>query len=604
VIAFVTSVVLDWQTGREKKMRPQRAKEFMELVANLGPAYIKAGQALSSRPDLLPPEYLQELQKLQDRLPPFPNEQAFALIESELGMPLNDIFDRLEPEPIAAASIGQVYKAYLKSGESVAVKVQRPNCSEIIAMDIYILRNLSGRLNDLFRIIRKDFDLKLIVDEFGKLIFDEIDYLNEARNAERFRELYGDIKDIIVPKVYWKYTTNKVMTMEWINGTRLESMPAIDERSRLVRALVQCSLRQMLENGYFHADPHGGNLLATPDGSLCYLDFGMMSTLTRDQSYGIILAIVNLVNRDWPSLVSLYKKLGLLSQDEDEQPIVDAFNRALPDVLDASVGEFNFTSIIKELGSIFYSFDFQLPPYYTAILRCLGVLEGVAIQVDPNFKILNEAYPFVASRLLVDDSEELRDALEIFLTSRDGSIVFSRWTGLLSSASRMNGEDVGVALKSFLNYILSDSAVNIRYGLADLLIDELEEIGVDFARYATGLFSTRFSISLPFGSKEPVQTEKLQQVFRYFEKMLKREGIHIDNFGSIVAEFLSKPEGQKFAAEVTLGVAERYTTRSIRSIFRLPPPPPSPAGSNRTSGSLARTSRATKPVANDQDYRL
>eukprot|EP00188_Purpureofilum_apyrenoidigerum_P002007 Plantae.Rhodophyta-Purpureofilum_apyrenoidigerum.ctg21786.p1 GENE.Plantae.Rhodophyta-Purpureofilum_apyrenoidigerum.ctg21786~~Plantae.Rhodophyta-Purpureofilum_apyrenoidigerum.ctg21786.p1 ORF type:complete len:618 (+),score=137.39 Plantae.Rhodophyta-Purpureofilum_apyrenoidigerum.ctg21786:113-1855(+) len=571
-------------------MRPQRAKAFMQLVANLGPAYIKAGQALSSRPDLLPPEYLQELQKLQDRLPPFSNEEAFALIESELGLPLNEAFDRLEPEPVAAASIGQVYKAYLKTGEPVAIKVQRPNCAEIIAMDIYILRNLSGRLNDLFRVIRKDFDLKLIVDEFGKLIFDEIDYLNEARNAERFRELYGNIEDIVVPKVYWKYTTNKVLTMEWIDGTRLESMPAIDERSRLVRALVQCSLRQMLENGYFHADPHGGNLLATSNGALCYLDFGMMSTLTRDQSYGIILAIVNLVNRDWTSLVRLYKRLGLLNQNEDEQPIVDAFSKALPDVLGASVGEFNFTSVIKELGSIFYSFDFQLPPYYTAILRCLGVLEGVAIQVDPNFKILNEAYPFVASRLLVDDSEELRTALEIFLTSTDGALVPGRWTSLLSSASRLNGEDVGVALKSFLDYMLSDSAVNIRYGLADLLVDELDELGVDFARYATGLFSTRFSISLPFGSKEPVQTEKLQMMFQYVEKALKRDGVHVDNLGLIFAEFLARPEGQKFAAEVTFGVIERYTSRSIRTLFRLPPPE-----TNRSSGTLA-TGRPRKYV--------
>mmetsp|Transcript_32067 Transcript_32067/g.124959 ORF Transcript_32067/g.124959 Transcript_32067/m.124959 type:complete len:157 (-) Transcript_32067:1185-1655(-) len=150
----------------------------------------------------------------------------------------------------------------------------------------------------------------------------------------------------------------------------------------MVRSLVQCSLRQMLENGFFHADPHGGNLLATKDASLCYLDFGMTSTLTQEQSYGIILAIVDLVNRDWENLVALYKRLGILDKDADEEPIVKALNDALPDVLDASVGQFNFKSVISKLGTVFYSFDFQLPPYYTAILRCLGVLEGVAIQAS------------------------------------------------------------------------------------------------------------------------------------------------------------------------------------------------------------------------------
>ena len=279
---FLGQVLIDFQRGVEKENRPMRAKQFMEIIAGLGPAFIKAGQALSSRPDLLPPEYLQELQKLQDRLPPFPNDVAFRIIEDQLGVPMAEVFDRVEPEPVAAASIGQVYKGYLRTGESVAIKVQRPECEDIIALDIYILRELSGTLSQMIKLLRRDIDLRSIVEEFGKLIYEEIDYLQEARNAQRFAELYGTSELILVPRIYWRFCKQKLLVMEWIEGERLTSPKlAPDIKTKLVRAMTQCSLQQMLEKGFFHADPHGGNLLATADGRLVYLDFGMMSEVPR-----------------------------------------------------------------------------------------------------------------------------------------------------------------------------------------------------------------------------------------------------------------------------------------------------------------------------------
>lgn len=310
---FLGSVLIDFQRGVEIENRALRATQFMEIIAGLGPAFIKAGQALSSRPDLLPPDYLRELQKLQDRLPPFPNDLAFKIIEEQLGRPMSEVFSRVEPEPVAAASIGQVYKGYLLTGEAVAIKVQRPECEEIIGLDIYILRELSGTLSSMIKLLRRDIDLKAIIEEFGKLIYEELDYLQEARNAQRFGELYGKNPMIYIPRIFWRFSRSKLLVMEWIDGLRLTS-PLIPEnqKTKLVQAMVQCSLQQILENGFFHADPHGGNLLAMADGRLVYLDFGMMSEVESYQRYGILEAVIHLVNGDYNSLGQLYIRLGFI----------------------------------------------------------------------------------------------------------------------------------------------------------------------------------------------------------------------------------------------------------------------------------------------------
>jgi predicted unusual protein kinase regulating ubiquinone biosynthesis (AarF/ABC1/UbiB family) len=213
---------------------------------------------LSSRPDLLPSEYLEELQKLQDDVPRFSNELAFKTVEEELGVAFDEVFELVEEEPVAAASIGQVYKARLLSnGDTVALKIQRPKCEEIIALDLYILRWWSGVYNQVFKLLNRDINLQSVIDDFGELIYREIDYVAEAANAQRFNELYAGVTDVFVPKIYSELTTNKVLTMEWVDGIRLTDEANLAryglDPSKLVNALVQCSLKQVLENGYFHA---------------------------------------------------------------------------------------------------------------------------------------------------------------------------------------------------------------------------------------------------------------------------------------------------------------------------------------------------------------
>jgi ABC1 atypical kinase-like domain len=263
---WAACVVTDYLGGKSQSNRSTRATQLLKAISGLGPAIIKGGQALASRPDLLPSEYLEELQKLQDDVPRFSNQLALQTVERELGIVFTDVFELLQEEPVAAASIGQVYKARLLSnGDVVALKIQRPNCEEIIALDLYVLRWWSGVYNQIFKVLNRDINVQSIIDDFGELIYREIDYVAEAANAQRFNELYArDIKDVFVPKVYSELTTSKVLTMEWVDGFRLTDNAALEshglDRQKLVDTLVQCSLKQILENGFFHADPHAGTL--------------------------------------------------------------------------------------------------------------------------------------------------------------------------------------------------------------------------------------------------------------------------------------------------------------------------------------------------------
>jgi hypothetical protein len=251
---WAAGVVTDYLFSRSHNNKRHRAVQLLEAISGLGPAIIKAGQALASRPDLLPSEYLEELQKLQDDVPRFSNQIAFRTVEQELGVQFFDIFELVQDEPIAAASIGQVYQARLKAnGDLVALKIQRPNCEEIISLDLYVLRWWSGIYSGIFKLLNRDINVQSIIDDFGELIYREIDYIAEAANAQRFNELYAGVTDVFVPKVYSDLTTRKVLVMEWVDGVRLTDSATLAqygvEPKKLVDTLVQCSLRQILENG-------------------------------------------------------------------------------------------------------------------------------------------------------------------------------------------------------------------------------------------------------------------------------------------------------------------------------------------------------------------
>lgn len=574
-LLFSFSLWWDKRTGKAAKNERQRAIWLRDILTNLGPAFIKVGQALSTRPDLASPIYLDELTKLQDQLPPFPNEVAYHFIEEELGAPPEAIYTELTPNPIAAASLGQVYKGKLKTGEIVAVKVQRPGLAESIALDIYILRTLAIWAHKNIKQLRSD--LVAIMDEFGERIFEEMNYTQEGRNAEKFQQLYGHLKDIYVPKIYWQYTGRRVLTMEWITGTKLTNIEAIKAKNidakYLIEVGVQCSLRQLLEHGFFHADPHPGNLLASPDGKLVYLDFGMMSEVKPYQRYGLLEAVVHLVNRDFEALASDYVKLEFLTPETDLTPIIPALAGVFNNALGASVAELNFKSITDQLSALMYEYPFRVPAYYALIIRSLVTLEGIAINVDPNFKVLSKAYPYVAKRLLTDPAPELRTSLKDLLF-KDGDFRWNRLENLLRNASNSDDYDISQVLDQALDFLLSQRGDFIRVRLVEELINSLDLASRNTftnARAAVGewlgLKVEKPTVTVSANPAELHRAEHIQQIWQILQDT---PGFDTMQLVGLLPNLLAKPEMQKMGQQVASGLTQRAIARLIRQMLLSP----------------------------------
>jgi len=314
--SFGVSLALDVATGAFPRTQAARAVQLRRALTRLGPTFIKLGQALSTRPDLMPPLFLAELAELQDALPGFPDSEAFALVEAELGMPLEKLYRRVTPKPVAAASLGQVYKAeLLDSGASVAIKVQRPGTAAAMRLDFFVVRAGAAFLDSA--VPGLNTSLAAAVDAFAAKVFCELDYVAEGRSCERFAALYGDAPDVLVPTVHWDACSSRVLTMEWVDGIKLSDTAALAAQGqdvvRLVNIGIRCSLRQLLEAGFFHADPHPGNLLGTPDGRLAFIDFGMMAETPATARYAIIVHVCHLVNRDYDAMGTLLPRLIAIS---------------------------------------------------------------------------------------------------------------------------------------------------------------------------------------------------------------------------------------------------------------------------------------------------
>ncbi|CAN1294075.1 Uncharacterized aarF domain-containing protein kinase At1g71810, chloroplastic [Linum perenne] len=455
-----------------------RAAELRRILQELGPAYVKIAQAVSSRSDLIPPSYLDELSLLQDRIAPFSTEIALKTIEEELGLPIDLIFSEISPEPVAAASLGQVYKARLRStGQLVAVKVQRPGVQAAISLDILILRYIAGIIR---RFGKFNSDLEAVIDEWASSLFREMDYMNEAKNGLKFRELYGDIKDVIVPEMFREYTTRKVLVMEWIEGKKLAEVKDI----YLVEVGVYCSFRQLLECGFYHADPHPGNLLRTSNGKLAYLDFGMMGDFRRELQLGFIEACLHLVNRDFDALSEDFVTLGFLPPTADREAVTRALTAVFKNAIDRGVRNISFGDLLGDLGATMYKFKFQIPSYFSLVIRSLAVLEGIAISFDPNYKVLGSTYPWIARKVLTDSSPQLKSSLKSLLY-KDGVFRIDRLESLLSevtkkdtSKKQIEATESKLVVKQLLSFTLTEKGSFIREILLQEVAKGLDALGL------------------------------------------------------------------------------------------------------------------------------
>jgi predicted unusual protein kinase regulating ubiquinone biosynthesis (AarF/ABC1/UbiB family) len=573
---YLLAVAMDWLFGQLKKPSQvtARAKEAADLVASLGPAFIKAGQALSTRPDIVPPLLLAELAQLQDQLPGFDPELAMACIEEDLGKAVAEIYEQLDREPISAASLGQVHRGVLKGGQRVAVKVQRPGLREQITLDLYIVRNIAAWLNQNVGIIRSD--LVALIDELGQRVFEEMDYFNEAMNAERFAELHSQNPRIAVPRIYHQATSRRVLTMEWIDGVKLTNLEAVRalgvDPNELVSVGVSCSLQQLLEHGFFHADPHPGNLLALADGRLAYLDFGMMSSVSRESRTGLIQAVVHLVNRNFGKLSNDFVTLGFLAEDVNLQPIVPAFEQVFGQALEMGVSRLDFKAVTDDLSGVMYKFPFRVPPYYALIIRSLVTLEGIALSVDSDFKILGAAYPYFARRLMEDPDPQLRNSLKEMLF--DGDIFrWQRLDNLIASASQGADLDLDGLLDQVLDFLFSAQGGLLRQQLVDALLERLDALAWETTLRLGMRLPPRL---LPPGLRQPAAMATgqplldLEPIGQLVSILQALPGFEPQLLLRRLPRLLEEPELRRMGVDLAKGLVERSVVHLVRDLLVSP----------------------------------
>jgi len=410
--------------GERNKERnhEKQAVWLKEKLIELGPTFIKIGQSMGTRADLLPLPFVKALGELQDSVPPFPNEIAFARIEKELGRKIGEVYAEFELAPVAAASLGQVYRAKLFTGEEVAVKVQRPNLEAIIKGDIGILQSVA-RFAERFPQLNENADWSGMLHEFDVTIHEEMDYAAEGRNAERFRENFKNWENIHVPTIYWNETTSRVLTMDFIHGTKVTDLEGQHERGispeKVNRLLIKTYLKQLLEDGFFHADPHPGNLLVMDDGRLAFFDFGMVGRITPELQAKMIDAFFHVVSKDPAGIAQDLIDLDFLKPGTNPNVVRPVVERMFQFHLNLKLKDVNFKELTYDLADVMYDYPFRLPSNFTYIMRALMTLEGIGIITDPEFNFFETAKPFAKEFMLRREGKDFRKMFVSKLMGRD-----------------------------------------------------------------------------------------------------------------------------------------------------------------------------------------
>ncbi len=397
---FLTFLLWDRLTGANRgKKRQRRAKWLVDRLMNLGPTFIKIGQSLSTRADLIPLEYIEQLTQLQDRVTEFNSQEAIRVIETELGQTLDNLFASFSVSPLACASLGQVHRARLLGGEEVVIKVQRPNLEGLFNLDFEVLHRLTRWLN-IFPVVKK-YNLEAIYQEFFELLFQEIDYIHEGKNADRFRENFKNYPQVKVPLVYWQYTTRRVLTLEYVPGIKVDDRETLLANGINVDGIIQlgiCSyLKQLLQDGFFQSDPHPGNMAVSQEGELIFYDFGTMfelKSVAKDQMIETFFAILR---KDTETVLKTLMYMGLIEPVRELQPVRNIVQFLLDEFRDKPVDVRAFEQISDQVYLMFKQQPFRLPPQMTFIIKSVTTLDGIARSLDPQYNLLAASQPFVKS---------------------------------------------------------------------------------------------------------------------------------------------------------------------------------------------------------------
>ena len=384
---------------REQVEKLSRAERVRMVMEELGPTFVKLGQILSTRPDLISVEFIQELSKLQDNVPSFPYSEARQIIKFELGRPVEDIFQHFEDTPLAAASIGQVHKAQLKDGEEVVVKVQRPGIRKTIEVDLEIMLHLASLMERHLEELQVHRPVR-IVQEFARTLGKEIDYTIEASHIERFARQSVDDPTVYVPKVFRDTTTERVLTMEYIDGIKASEIDSI-EREGLDRKIITARgadliLRQIFDYGFFHADPHPGNIFVLPDNVICYIDFGMMGSIdrqAREEFADFVYTVV--IQHDESMATQMLLKLT----EYDEKPDVRVLERDLTDFIGqyfyVPLKDLQMEKLLQQILKMISRHRLQIPQNLFLMMKALATVEGIGLLLDPDFEMIKQTIPFI-----------------------------------------------------------------------------------------------------------------------------------------------------------------------------------------------------------------
>lgn len=401
---------------REKIETLTRAERVRMVLEELGPTFIKMGQILSTRPDLLPVEFLRELEKLQDHVPPFEYTQVEAIIKAELGTPLGDVFKDFEEAPLASASIGQVHRARLADGEAVVVKIQRPDIRKVVEVDLEIMLHLATLMEKHLEGWEIQRPTK-IVAEFARTLEKELDYTIEASHMERFAMQFLNDSRVYVPKVYREVSTDRILTMEYINGIKASEIALLEkanlDRYEIARLGLDLIMKQIFIYGFFHADPHPGNVFVLPGNVICYIDFGMMGRIGREDRETFADLVVNIAGRDEKKITKALLRLTVC----EEEPDIDSLEKNVSEFIDLHFNrplkELDLGKLLHQLLDMVAKHRLGVPPDLFLMIKALSTVEGLGRLLDPDLDVAEQAAPFV-KRIQMDRLNPKRIAGDFF----------------------------------------------------------------------------------------------------------------------------------------------------------------------------------------------
>ena len=381
----------------------ERGRHLRELLDELGPTFVKFGQLLSMRPDVLPPDIIAELRGLQDDVSPFPYEEAAQVVEADLGQPIERLFRDFDPVPMAAASIGQVHNAVLPNGRRVAVKVQRPGAPRQIEADLNLMYQAARLAKERVRAL--DFiDARALVDEFARSIRQELDYRLEARNAETFRKNFAGHPHVRIPRVYWTYTRPRVLTLEHIEGTQLADLELLDygpeERRRLAHVMTEAWMTMIFRHGFFHGDPHPANILVLAPDRIGLVDFGLAGRLTDEDVTKATRLFIDVAHENVEALPRRLADLGVRYPKEREEEFVAELRELFYRYYGATLDEIDPQQVIREVFGVIYRLNLRLPTRFVLLDKAIATLGSVGLELSPDFNVFEVAKPYARSLML------------------------------------------------------------------------------------------------------------------------------------------------------------------------------------------------------------